>query len=74
MAPTMQAAALLLLTFLFYLYRRFSKSEQDIMEPPSLQHRIPLIGHIIGMIWGKADYYVQLRCTVHPSTKQHTPN
>lgn len=46
---------------LYLLYRQLPDRSQDQMEPPLVQHRIPFVGHILGMIWGKTEYYVQLR-------------
>lgn len=43
-----------------YLFRRFLAVNHDPSEPPILPAKIPVIGHVIGMMKKKADYYVEL--------------
>ena len=46
---------------LYYVIARFLGVRHDPREPPSLPQRVPVIGHVIGMLREKGRYYVQLR-------------
>lgn len=46
---------------LYYLLARISRVKHDPREPPLLPQTIPVVGHVIGMIRKKGQYYVQLR-------------
>ena len=62
MAYSVTATATMLLLFsgaLSLLYSRLAK--QDPREPPQAPTAIPIIGHIIGLMRNKFNYYVQLR-------------
>ena len=43
-----------------FLVRMFSTT-QDAREPPLISASIPYIGHVIGLMRSKFNYYVQLR-------------
>ncbi|KAL9581979.1 MAG: hypothetical protein Q9212_003566 [Teloschistes hypoglaucus] len=50
-----------LATAAYWLLCRYLAVEQDPREPPLVSSRIPLVGHLIGLIWHKNNYYVTLR-------------
>ena len=49
-------------TAAYFLLARSSESAQDTREPPTVSGSIPYIGHVIGIMRSKFNYYVQLRC------------
>lgn len=53
----------LLLLAAIFLYGRFrlTGDSRDPREPPEVKPRIPFVGHIIGVLWYRQDYYRQLR-------------
>ena len=62
MAYSTTATATVLLLFVgavFLLYSRLAV--QDPREPPQAPTAIPIIGHVIGLVRHKFNYYVQLR-------------
>ncbi|KAK2043622.1 cytochrome P450 [Colletotrichum somersetense] len=42
------------------LLHRFSSPEMDEREPPPMKPRIPIIGHLLGMIWHQSGYFKTL--------------
>lgn len=44
------------------LAARFITASIDPREPPAVKHRIPIIGHLIGMIAGGTDYLPATLC------------
>ncbi|KAF6837149.1 prostacyclin synthase [Colletotrichum plurivorum] len=51
---------LLLAAFFLYGGSRITGDSRDPREPPEVKPRIPFIGHIIGVLWHKQDYYREL--------------
>ena len=45
----------------YWLFDRFLALKQDPQEPPLIPPKIPLVGHLIGLVMRKNDYYVELR-------------
>lgn len=37
------------------------RAKHDPQEPPLAPARVPLIGHVLGIMWMKFKYYAQLR-------------
>lgn len=50
----------LLAACFFYGGSRLTGDSRDPREPPEVKARIPFIGHIIGVLWFKHDWYRQL--------------
>ncbi|KAL8940751.1 MAG: hypothetical protein Q9211_002132 [Gyalolechia sp. 1 TL-2023] len=44
-----------------WLFNRFLAVKHDPQEPPLVPPKIPLVGHLIGLVMRKNDYYVDLR-------------
>ncbi|KAK2057169.1 hypothetical protein LY76DRAFT_516842 [Colletotrichum caudatum] len=42
------------------LLHRFSSPEMDEREPPPMKPRIPIIGHLLGLIWHQSGYFKTL--------------
>lgn len=60
----MQASLLLfLLSFaaVYLLANRYLISKHDPNEPPLLPPKIPIVGHVIGLIRQKVYYYLDIR-------------
>ena len=60
----MQIALLLCLalaTSVYFLIDRFLSTKHDPREPPLMAQKIPLVGHVIGLLRQKLKYYVLLR-------------
>ena len=45
----------------YYAFKRIIDRGGDPPEPPLVTSSIPFVGHILGMIKKKADYYVELQ-------------
>ena len=45
----------------FWFFIRFLAIKQDPREPPLVPSKIPLFGHLIGLVQRKNEYYVDLR-------------
>ena len=61
---TMQDLLLLLLAsvaVVYVLLNRFLGGKHDAKEPPLVPQAIPFLGHAIGLLRKKMNYYVQLR-------------
>ncbi len=41
------------------LHRMFSV-HLDPREPPMLKPRVPVIGHLVGLLWNRIDYFTSL--------------
>ncbi|KAL2045337.1 hypothetical protein N7G274_002420 [Stereocaulon virgatum] len=52
---------LLILIVISYAISGIVEARHDAREPPALPSKIPLIGHVIGLLQKKARYYAQLR-------------
>jgi hypothetical protein len=68
-------ASLLLLAaggvvIVFYLLIRFLTLPHDPQEPPLVRPKIPLIGHVIGLLRHGTKYYSDV---AYVSTKDHSP-
>jgi hypothetical protein len=50
-----------ILVVIFYLIRKITTINIDQQEPPLLKPRLPLIGHIIGLMKHEATYFSILR-------------
>ncbi len=44
-----------------WLFNRFLAVKQDPQEPPLVPSKIPVFGHLVGLVMRKNDYYVDLR-------------
>lgn len=55
------------LAFLIFilLAAKFTMPGKDSREPPYIQPKVPWVGHIIGLLWRKYQYYVDLRYSIH---------
>lgn len=53
--------SLLLLAASYWYFNRFLAVKQDPKEPPFISPRIPIVGHLIGLVMRKNDYYLDLR-------------
>ena len=45
----------------YVIFTRVLGNVQDPREPPSVSGSIPYIGHVIGLMRNKFNYYVELR-------------
>jgi hypothetical protein len=45
----------------YYVFAHFLGMKQDPQEPPLVPTTIPYVGHAIGVMRSKYNYYVQLR-------------
>lgn len=45
----------------YFLFVRLLEAKQDQQEPPLVLATIPYIGHVIGIMRSKFNYYLQLR-------------
>ena len=45
-----------------FLLERFLGTKPVANEPPFISPKIPLIGHAVGLLRNKYDYYIGLRC------------
>ena len=45
----------------YVIFTRVLGNVQDPREPPSVSGSIPYIGHVIGLMRSKFNYYVELR-------------
>lgn len=59
MSPTLLAACGLAAALIVFLVNAFH-FKVDPREPPVISPRIPLVGHIIGMLTGGTTYFRQL--------------
>ncbi|KAL8714072.1 MAG: hypothetical protein Q9225_006631 [Loekoesia sp. 1 TL-2023] len=48
-------------TAVYWSYNRYLAVSQDPKEPPLVPSSVPIIGHLIGLLRHKNDYYVDLR-------------
>ena len=55
------ALTALVLVGSYVLLVRAKKTGSDVQEPPSAATSIPYVGHIIGLVREKFEYYVRLR-------------
>jgi hypothetical protein len=53
--------ALLAIGIGYFAFSRFLGTKLDPREPPLARTAIPYIGHVIGMMRSKFNYYVELR-------------
>lgn len=62
MNDNLQIALMLLVACLGTVFLlKMSASKQDPREPPLVPASVPYVGHVIGMMRSKFNYYVQLR-------------
>ena len=61
MAASATYVGLATLVVIFYLTRKITTINLTRQEPPLLKPRIPLIGHIIGLMKYEATYFTILR-------------
>ena len=50
----------------FYILLRRIESRPDASEPPLISSKIPLVGHLFGLIWHVLPYYTQQRFLSNP--------
>ena len=48
----------------FFLIDKILGIKPFANEPPYVSPKVPLIGHAIGLLWSKYDYYIGLRYVV----------
>lgn len=58
------AAALLA----FYILLRRLQARPDASEPPLIPSKIPLVGHLVGLIWHGLPYYTLQRFLSSPGS------
>ena len=61
MAASAAYVGLAMLVVIFYLIRKITTLNLARQEPPLLKPRVPLIGHIIGLMKHEATYFSILR-------------